>query len=173
MSDSEHVKARVDDSMLASYLHSHLIAASAGERLFEQAAKVWRDSPHGSTLSRLAAEVGEDKAELEAITQRLDVALPAYKRNAAWLGAQLSKIDPLNPLRSPRGHTGQLELEALVSAVTGKSLLWETLLLLSQGDVRIDALQMEKLHDRALKQIREIADIMRDTAAARFHAGGR
>jgi len=50
---------------LSAYLHSHLTAASAGERLFEQAAKSWRDTAHAGEVGRLAAEVSEDKRALE------------------------------------------------------------------------------------------------------------
>jgi hypothetical protein len=35
---------------LSAYLHSHLTAASAGERLFEQAAKSWRDTAHAGEV---------------------------------------------------------------------------------------------------------------------------
>lgn len=70
----------------------------------------------------------------------------------------------------PQRGTGQLELESLISAVTAKSLLWETLLLLAEDDVRIDSMQIERLHDRALQQIRDLDDVMRSTAKARFHA---
>ena len=173
MSDSQQITGAVDDDVLAQYLHSHLIAASSGKHLFEEASKVWSGTPHGPTVERLAREISEDRDDLERIVQGLGLDLPAYKKAAAWVGAQVSKIDPMNPSHSPGGHTGQLELEALISAVNGKSLLWETLLLLSEDDVRIDALQMERLHDRALKQVQDLSDIMRSTARARFHASQR
>ncbi|HKU12726.1 MAG TPA: hypothetical protein VJQ61_16040 [Sinomonas sp.] len=170
MSDAHDITGAVDDDMLANYLHSHLIAASSGKHLFDEATKVWSGTPHGPTIERLAREVSEDRDELERIVQGLGLDLPAYKKAAAWVGAQVSKIDPINPGHSPGGHTGQLELESLISAVTGKSLLWETLLILSEDDVRIDAFKMEHLHDRALKQVQDLSEFMRSTVRGRFHA---
>jgi hypothetical protein len=38
--------------MLARYLHGHPVAAASGEKLFGQASKVWRASPHGQTRLR-------------------------------------------------------------------------------------------------------------------------
>lgn len=153
---------------LAAYLHSHLIAAAAGERLFKQAAKSWEDSPHGQTLGRLWREVTEDKAALQGITDGLGLTLPAYKEPFAWIGAQLASLGPLNPLHSRTGAPGQLELEALISAVTGKSLLWKTLALLARSDTRIGRERVTNLLARATGQLRELEEILLETAVERF-----
>ncbi len=58
-------------SMLATYLHRHLIAGAAGERLFGHAAKMSKDSPHGETIARFA-DVSADKVALQVITEGLD-----------------------------------------------------------------------------------------------------
>ncbi|WP_138443878.1 hypothetical protein [Sinomonas susongensis] len=171
MSDAQQTSGQVDNDVLANYLHNHIIAANSGKRLFEEAAKVWDGTPHGPTFERLAREVTEDADELERIAKGLGVELPAHKQATAWIGEQASKLDPLNPTHTAGGHSSQLELEGLISAVTGKSLLWETLLLLADQDVRIEAMTIERLHDRALRQIRDLSEVMRSTAKARFQGG--
>jgi hypothetical protein len=153
---------------LAAYLHTHLIAAAAGEHLFGQAAKAWKDSSHAETLSRLTMEVGADKAALERITDGLGLGVPAYKKPFSWIGAHLASLDPLNPLHARAGAAGQLELEALISAVTGKALLWKTLVLLSRTDPRLEQDQAIQLLDRATEQLRELEKLLLDTAAERF-----
>lgn len=173
MSDGQEISGQVDNEALANYLHSHIIAANSGKRLSEEAARVWDGTPHGATFDRLAREVTEDSEELERIAKSLGVELPAHKQATAWIGEQASKLAPLNPAHAPGGHPSQLELEGLITAVTGKSLLWETLLLLADQDVRIEALSVERLHDRALSQIRDLSEVMRSTAKARFRAGAR
>lgn len=105
--DSEDTAA---SHSLSAYLHSHLTAASAGERLFEQAAKSWRDTSHAGEVGRLAAEVSEDKRALEEICEQLHSSMPAYKKPVAWAGAQVAALDPLNPLHSIEGAKGQLSL---------------------------------------------------------------
>jgi hypothetical protein len=169
----EDARDATGESSLAAYLHSHLIAAAAGERLFGQAAKTWKDSPRGETIGRLATEVSEDKAALEGIAEGLGLGMPAYKKPFAWTGAHLASLGPLNPLHARTGAAEQLELEALISAVTGKSLLWKTLVLLSRTDPRIGHEPVTNLLDRATGQLRELEGLLLDTAAERFTDTGR
>lgn len=158
----------VADNSLRGYLHSHLMAASAGERLFEQAAKSWAGSAQGAELSRLAAEVGEDKSALEEICEKLQSGLPGHKKPLAWIGAHLATLDPLNPTHSRDGAAGQLELEALIAAVSGKLLLWKTLTVLSGVYQAIDQGQIQRLLERALGQIRDLETLLLDTSPGRL-----
>lgn len=173
MNAGQHGKGTTGESSLAAYLHSHLIAAAAGERLFEQAAKTWKDSPRGSTIARLATEISADKATLEGITEGLGLGIPAYKKPFAWTGAHLASLGPLNPLHARIGAAEQLELEALISAVTGKSLLWRTLGLLSRTDPHVGQEQVASLLDRATAQLRELEGLLLETAAERFTDAGQ
>lgn len=156
------------DDSLRRYLHSHLMAASAGERLFNQAAKSWADSAHDVELRRLAAEVGEDKAVLEDICEQMHSGLPGHKKPLAWVGAHLAALDPLNPTHSRDGAAGQLELEALIAAVSGKVLLWKTLTVLTGVYQGIDPGQIQRLLDRALGQIRDLETVLLATSAERL-----
>jgi hypothetical protein len=153
---------------LSAYLHAHVTAAAAGERLFEQAAKSWRDTAYAAELARLAAEVSEDKRALEDICARLHARMPAYKEVLAWAGGQLAALSPLNPVHSIHGAKGQLELESLISAVTGKLLLWKTLRVLSRDENRIDPGRIEQLSNRAADQIRTLETLLLGTCAARL-----
>ncbi|MEC5181517.1 hypothetical protein [Arthrobacter sp. CG_A4] len=144
------------------------MAASAGERLFEQAATSWAGSAHGAELSRLTAEVREDKEALQEICEQLHSAMPGHKKPLAWIGAHLAAVDPLNPTHSPDGAAGQLELEALITAVTGKVLLWKTLIVLSSIYKSIDQGQIQRLLDRALGQIRDLEPLLLDTSTERL-----
>ncbi|GAB3563345.1 hypothetical protein GCM10027405_17770 [Arthrobacter alkaliphilus] len=155
---------------LAAYLHSHLIAAAAGERLFGQAAKTWKGSARAETIARLRTEVRTDKTALEAIAASLGMGMPGYKKPFAWAGALLGSLGPVNLLHIRTGAAEQLELEALISAVTGKSLLWKTLLGLSGSDPRIRKDEVALLLERAAGQIRELTDLLAETIPERFSA---
>lgn len=168
MNDITHAKETTADNSLRAYLHSHLMAASAGERLFEEAAKSWAGMPSGAQLSRLAAEVREDKAALQEICELMHADMPDHKKPLAWIGAHLAGVDPLNPTHSPDGAAGQLELEALVAAVSGKVLLWKTLIALSGAYEDIDEGRIQRLLDRAVGQIRELEPLLLDTSARRL-----
>jgi hypothetical protein len=168
MNAEQHGNDASGERSLGAYLHSHLIAAAAGERLFEQAAKAWKDTPHGDTLTRLTGEVGADKAALYRIADELGLAIPTYKKPFAWIGAHLASLGPLNPLHGRSGAAGHLELEALITAVTGKSLLWKTLVILSRTDPRIQQDKVAHLLDQATEQLRELENLLLETTADRF-----
>ncbi|GAB3269548.1 hypothetical protein GCM10027449_03790 [Sinomonas notoginsengisoli] len=168
MSDTPETENRISDDVLAGYLHNHVVAANSGEHLIEEAAKAWTGTPYGPTMTRLTDEIKEDSEELQRIVETLGMKVPVHKQAISWVGEQASKLAPLNPSHGSAGHHPQLELESLISAVTGKSLLWETLQLLAEEDGRIDAAQMERLHVRAVEQIGALTGIMRATAKARF-----
>lgn len=153
---------------LPTYLHSHLIAAAAGERLFAQAARTWQDSAQGATIARLRNDVRADKDALHGIAETLGMGIPAYKKPFARAGALLGSLGPINPFHARTGAAEQLELEALISAVTGKSLLWKTLVLLSRTESRIGRERVTELLDRATAQLRELEALLLDTAPARF-----
>jgi hypothetical protein len=172
MNEGQHGDDTAADRSLGAYLHSHLIAAAAGERLFEQATKTWKDTPYGDSLARLTGEVGADKAALYGIAEGLGLAIPTYKKPFAWVGAHLASLGPLNPLHGKGGATGHLELEALVTAVTGKSLLWKTLVILSRTDPRIGQDKVAHLLDRATEQLRELENLLLETTAERFTDAG-
>lgn len=161
------------ENSLAAYLHTHLIAAAAGERLFGQAARTWKDSTQGQAIARLRTEVHTDKTALEAITGALGLDIPGYKKPFAWAGALLGSLGPLNPLHARTGAAEQLELEALISAVTGKSLLWKTLLRLSATDPRIRHEELTLLLERSTGQLRELEDLLEETVPERFTAANR
>ncbi|MDP9885905.1 hypothetical protein J2W21_003430 [Sinomonas atrocyanea] len=171
MTDTPRTR-QVDDDVLAKYLHSHLIAGNSGKRLFDEAAKAWEGTFHASALSRLAREVSEDADELEKIVQALGLEPPAHRKAVAWATEQAAKVDPLNPAHAAGGRAGQLELESLLTAVTGKCLLWKALLLLTGEGLPVDAARLEQLHDRALHQISTLSEILRSATAANFRADG-
>lgn len=167
MTDSPHPR-QVDDDVLAKYLHSHLIAGNSGTRLFDEAAKAWEGTFYASALERLAREVSEDADELGRIVQALGLEPPAHRKAAGWAAEQAAKIDPLNPAHAASGRGGQLELESLLTAATGKCLLWKALLLLADEGLGVDAARLQQLHDRALRQISTLSEILRSATAANF-----
>ena len=168
MNDTTHPKETQADDSLSAYLHSHLMAASAGERLFEEAAKSWVGSDLGAELSRLAAEVRDDKAALQDICEQMHADMPDHKKPLAWIGSHLAGMDPLNPTHSADGAAGQLELEALIAAVSGKLLLWKTLFVLSGAYEGIDVGRIQRLLDRAVEQIRVLEPLLLDTSTLRL-----
>jgi hypothetical protein len=158
---------------LEAYLNDHLAAATAGVRLFDAARATWRGTAHAGTLDDLRQQIAADRQEVAALIGALGLEPHKLKLAVAQVGAQVSKVNPLNPLRSRRAIAGQLELEVLQSAVRGKECLWETLLALAPAEPRLDAGRLRELRDLARRQQERIAAIMTATAPDRFPAAER
>lgn len=161
-----------DSSRLSAYLDDHLVAAASGVKLFAAAKDSWKNTAHEQVFVSLVRNVSSDRAELVEIVHSLGYEPGKMKMTVAQIGAQLSKVNPLNLRRSDQGSGAQLELEALQSAVRGKECLWETLLAVAEaGSTSLDPGQLHRLIDRAREQQQKLAQIMRDTAPERFLTG--
>ncbi|WP_026549509.1 hypothetical protein [Arthrobacter sp. Br18] len=158
----------IDDDRLSGYLGDHLLAAESGVRLFESAKRTWQDTEYRSDFDEIRRDVAADRDDLAALIRRLGYTPGRAKMALAWVGAQVSKAGPLNPLHRSDGRNGQLELEALQSAVHGKESLWTSLLALARNDDRLDPEDLQRLKDRARMQQDRIAGIMDRTIIGRF-----
>ncbi|WP_024476085.1 hypothetical protein [Arthrobacter sp. CAL618] len=161
-----------DSSRLSAYLDDHLVASASGVKLFSTAQESWRGTKHEQTFASLTKEISGERDELAQIISSLGYTPSKVKMVIAQVGAQLSKINPLNLRRSDKGSGAQLELEALQSIVRGKECMWETLGALTEaGSTELDAEQLRHLADRARKQQEQLAHVMRETAPERFLSG--
>lgn len=158
----------LDDDKLSGYLGDHLLAAESGVWLFESVKRTWRDTEYRPAFDELWRDVAADRDDLAALIRRLGYVPGKAKMAVAWVGAQLSKAGPLNPFHKSGSMVGQLELEALQSAVHGKESLWTSLLALSSADHRLDPEDLQRPKDRARKQQDQLADIMGKTITGRF-----
>ncbi len=161
-----------DSSRLSAYLDDHLVASASGVKLFSTAQESWRGTKHEQTFASLTKEISGERDELAQIISSLGYTPSKVKMVIAQVGAQLSKLNPLNLRRSDKGGGAQLELEALQSIVRGKECMWETLGALTEaGSTELDAEQLRHLADRARKQQEQLAHVMRETAPERFLSG--
>lgn len=153
---------------LEAYLNDHLAAATAGVRLFDAAQATWRGTAHEEMFRHLREQIAGERDEVRRLISRLGLSSSNVKLGLAAAGAQVSRVNPLNLLRSRNGTAPQLELESLQTAVRGKECLWETLLALAPSDPRLDADHLRQLRDVARLQQQQIAAVMAETAPDRF-----
>lgn len=159
---------KTDDKLLASYLQDHIMAADSGAQVFEEARKLWAETPYAERIQALSADIEQDRQELKDIASGLGAQLSPLKTAISSIGRNLSRLNPLNPTGSRSGLPGQLELEGLHAAVAGKECLWLTLEKLSEQDGRIDPAQQRRLIERANNQQDRVVELIRETAAIRF-----
>jgi hypothetical protein len=149
---------------LALYLKDHYAGSTGGLEVAKRTAKANAGTEFGGPLTRLAGEIREDRDALKRIMARCDVGPSPVKAALAWGAEKAGRFKPNGQVRgySPLGR--MVELEALVTGVSGKLSLWNALAQLAPADPRLDAAQLEDLKGRAEDQLARLHDL-RDRAA--------
>jgi hypothetical protein len=152
--------------LLGVYLNDHLAGATAGRELVTRVARSHRGRPESGPLSRLAAEIAQDRSALLTIMASLGITVRTYKVGAAWLGEKAGRLKFNGRLvgRSPLSDLEEVELLRL--AVEGKAAGWRTLRTLADTDTRLDAIHLDELISRARSQADQLEEL-RVRAASR------
>ncbi len=154
------------DAPLGVYLNDHLAGSAAGIELAEKL----RDNNQGTELGTLMAslhrDLGQDRAALEELMDRLEVERHPVKEAAGWVLEKLSRLR-LNPaLTGSRELTRLLETEALSLGIEGKLAMWVALKDAVGDDERLAGTDFDRLIERARTQ-RQTLERHRVAAAAR------
>ncbi len=150
---------------LATYLNDHLAGATFGRDHASQLADDTAGTPLGDTMSSLASDIDEDRDELMALMDRLDIDRSALKQATTWIAEKLGR-PKFSGVTSGDEELGRfLALEAMSLGVEGKLCLWEALLSVVDTHPELDADQLRRLADRARSQ-RETLERERGAMAA-------
>ncbi|MGK5629844.1 hypothetical protein [Streptomyces sp. URMC 123] len=150
--------------MLGIYLNDHLGGASAGVELAKRLAGRLRGSAAGPELERLAAEIAEDRGALLEMMARLEVPVRRYKILGGWAGEKLGRLKFNGRLLKRAQLSTLIELETLRLGVEGKSLLWRSLLEISERHEALDTERLQNLLRRAQRQIDTLESLRVNTA---------
>jgi hypothetical protein len=152
-------------SFLEIYLQDHYAGSTGGLEMAKRSAKANGGTEFGGPLTRLAGEIGEDRDALKRIMARLDVNPAPVEAALAWAAEKGGRLKPNGQIRgySPLGRL--VEIEALVTGVSGKLSLWRALQQVAPSEPRLDGAQLADLEGRAQDQLGRLHDL-RDRGAA-------
>jgi hypothetical protein len=157
-------RGTMNEKHLRIYLQDHLAGATAGLELARRTRGANEGTEYGPPLAKIADEIEADKRQLEGLVHDLGFGGDRIKNVAAWslekvgrlkMNGQLSGYSPLSRL---------VELEGLLTGITGKKGLWVSLLQLAPDEPRLDTALLERLRDRAEAQ-RTTVEELREKAA--------
>ncbi|MBO4252720.1 hypothetical protein [Streptomyces griseorubiginosus] len=151
--------------ILGIYLNDHLAGATAGVELARRMVQEHGDTPYGEELRSLEAEISQDRRALLRLMTELHAPARRYKVYGAWVGEKLARVKPNGRLLRRSGLTVLVELEALRTGITGKAMLWHSLLSAAPAEPRLDSDRLEELLRRAERQITRV-DELHDRAAS-------
>ncbi|HEY1698816.1 MAG TPA: hypothetical protein VGG75_03755 [Trebonia sp.] len=158
--------------LLGIYLNDHLAGATAGMELARRmAASAERGTEVAPVLTKLAAEITEDRSELLKIMAALEIRVVGYKVFAAWAGEKAARLK-LNSRLIARSPLSDLEeAEALRLGVEGKAAGWRSLRALVGSEGRLDAGRLDGLLARAIRQSATL-EALRTSLAEQVLASG-
>jgi hypothetical protein len=145
-----------DDTLLGIYLNDHMAGAVAGVELAHRLAGAEQRELYGPVLTRLAAEIEQDRSELLAMMAALDVPVRRYKTWFAWAAGKIGTLKLNGRLLSRSPLSRVVELEVLRLGVEGKAAGWRTLRARASSDTRLDAQRLDELIERAGTQISDL-----------------
>lgn len=140
--------------MLAIYLNDHLLGSTAGLELARRARKANEGTGLGDLLTRLEAEIDEDRETLRQVMAAVDAGEDKAKVVAGWTAEKLGRLKLNGKLLGHSPLSTVVELEGLSLGIQGKAALWK--MLGAIGDPRLADFDFEALWRRAEGQSAEL-----------------
>ena len=160
-----------DPSLLGIYLNDHLTGATGGLELFRRAAGAHRETEAGPALERLTAEVEADRDSLLGIMRALGLPVRHYKVVGGWAAEKAGRLKLNGRWLSRSPMSSVVELEGLHLGVLGKAAGWRMLRTLADSEPRLDAVELDRLLERAQRQAEEIEALRLQAGREAFGRG--
>ena len=154
---------------LPIYLTDHFAGSTAGLELAKRAAGSNRGNPEfGPPLTRLASEIEEDREALRRIMARLDVTPDRIKTTLFWAAEKAGRLKLNGELLQYSPLSRLVEIDGLISGVSGKLALWRVLIDVQDAEARLDAAALTELANRAEDQLSRLHELRGQAARIAF-----
>ena len=159
----------MNEKYLRIYLQDHLAGSTAGLELARRArGSNEGHAVYGSPLARIADEIEADRRQLQGIMEDLGFGRDTKKNVAAWTLEKVGRLKLNGELTSYSPLSRVVELEGLLTGITGKKGLWLALLELVDAEPRLDRERLERLRDRAEDQRARVEELREKAARDAF-----
>lgn len=152
------------DKLLRIYLQDHLAGSTGGLELARRAGGAAQGTTYGDPLAKLAEEIEADRVALESIMDELGFGADRAKNLAFWAAEKAGRLKPNGQLTGTSPLSRLIELEGLLTGISGKVSLWRSLLEIAPDEPRLDAGRLSRLLERGQEQL-GIVEGLRDRAA--------
>lgn len=112
---------------LAIYLNDHYAGSVGAVELIKRGRKEHAGTELGDFLGELGPQIEADREALRQIMAAADAKPHWYKYGFAWLAEKVGRLKPNGRLREKSPLSPLVELEALLTGITGKEMLWRAL----------------------------------------------
>ena len=158
----------MNEENLKTYLNDHLAGSAAAVELARHARSSNPDTPLGAYLHTFLEEVGEDRAVVKDLLERLGGGTNAVKTAVGWVAEKAAQLKLNHPLQSYTAFIRMEELEGLLLGVRGKLALWRALEHTVAADPRLNHIDFTVLARRAEAQLAKIEQHRLEAAREAF-----
>lgn len=141
-----------NDRLLGIYLNDHLAGAIAGRELAKRCRSNNRGTALASYLATFLKELQADDAAVRETLLRIGVKPDVVKQAAGWLAEKVGRLKLNGQLIRYSDLSRLEEIEALCAGVELKRSLWRSLRRVAVSDVRLGAIDFDRLEERAEAQ---------------------
>jgi hypothetical protein len=139
---------------LASYLNDHLAGSVGALELLEHWAHLHDGKRLGDFFRDIEAEIRADQDKLREVMRSLGIEESHVRKAGAWVAEKASRARSIIAGDEP-GRLGLvLTLEGIIMGVTGKKLMWRSLV--AANLAQLNGRDFEELQRRAEQQIERV-----------------
>jgi hypothetical protein len=138
------------------YLNDHLGGAMLGSDLAGQIRDGNEGTPLGDVMTRIAAEIEEDREVLLGLMDALDVSRNPVKQATGWLAGKASRVKFSGASSGDSEQGLFMALESLRLGVAGKRCLWLALRQVRERHPPLGSIDVDALIARAEAQEQEL-----------------
>ena len=158
----------MNEKYLRIYLQDHLAGSTAGLGLARRLRGENEGTDYGAPLAKVADEIEADRRQLEGIMEDLGFGGDRLKNITAWGFEKLGRLKLNGELTRYSPLSRVVELEGLLTGITGKKGLWIALLEVAPSEPRLEAALLERLRDRAEEQRTTVEELRQKAAREAF-----
>jgi hypothetical protein len=141
---------------LEIYLNDHLGGATLGGDLAGQLRDQSEGTPLGELMTRLAAEIEEDRETLVELMDAVGANRNPIKQAGGWLAEKASRVKFSGAGSGEPDHGLFMAIETLRLGVAGKKCLWLALREVRGAHPALTGVNLDCLIERAAQQEREL-----------------
>jgi hypothetical protein len=167
---SGYGRSNVNEKLLRIYLQDHHAGSTSGVELARRMRDSNRGNEYGETMAKVADEIAADQKALESIMDDLGFGADRIKDAGAWILEKAGRLKLNGQITGYSPLSRVVELEALVTGITGKISLWTALLQIAPEESRLDAARLERLRAGGESQLATVQEL-RERAAREAFSG--
>lgn len=160
----------VNEKLVRIYLQDHHAGSTTGLELARRILGSNEGNEYGKAMAPIVDEIAADRKALESIMDDLGFGSDSIKDAGAWALEKVGRLKMNGQLTGYSPLSRVVELEGLMTGITGKIGLWAALLQIAPDEPRLDAARLERLRASGEGQ-RATVEGLRERAAQEAFAG--